>query len=415
MFKEGTNKLPPGLNSDKGEKVRILYIGKSKEVIDQLKAHEGLALIHKESAQDAIRHLTSADHPDAIICELYIPGCTAFEFLQSIREHPDLHRIIFILVSWEFREDIFKAAISSNVDDYYVIPLPEAGKLLSRIRFLKVYRSKKSQSAESETSEERLRIPRSKRIFDLVFASVALILLAPFLLLVMIAIRFETKGKVYYSSRRVGRELFNFYKLRSMHHGSDSELNKLAQEKNKYATEELPRMVDYAKPCPYCSELPAETTCSPLLHIGPNQICEYWYHHQKAEIAKAASSFIKIGNDPRITRVGKVIRNLSIDELPQLINVIKGDMSLVGNRPLPVYEAEKLTTDEMALRFLAPAGLTGLWQVELRGKAGKMSAKERMLLDNQYADLFVENKYSLWYDLKLILRTIPAIFQKETS
>jgi len=84
---------------------------------------------------------------------------------------------------------------------------------------------------------------------------------------------------------------------------------------------------------------------------------------------------VKIVDDPRVTKVGKFIRNTSIDELPQLINVLKGDMSIVGNRPLPVYEAEMLTGDELSKRFLAPPGITGLWQVELRGKGGKCPKK----------------------------------------
>jgi lipopolysaccharide/colanic/teichoic acid biosynthesis glycosyltransferase len=83
-------------------------------------------------------------------------------------------------------------------------------------------------------------------------------------------------------------------------------------------------------------------------------------------------------------------------------------MSIVGNRPLPLYEAEKLTTDKHGLRFLAPAGLTGLWQVEKRGR-GKMSEEERLMLDNTYA-----RNHSFFYDMKLILKTIPALFQKES-
>jgi lipopolysaccharide/colanic/teichoic acid biosynthesis glycosyltransferase len=120
---------------------------------------------------------------------------------------------------------------------------------------------------------------------------------------------------------------------------------------------------------------------------------------------------VKILDDPRVTKVGKFIRNTSIDELPQLINVLKGDMSIVGNRPLPVYEAELLTADTLSKRFLAPPGITGLWQVELRGKGGVMSEEERMRLDNEYADHFEGDNYSFWYDVKLILRTIPALFQ----
>jgi lipopolysaccharide/colanic/teichoic acid biosynthesis glycosyltransferase len=122
---------------------------------------------------------------------------------------------------------------------------------------------------------------------------------------------------------------------------------------------------------------------------------------------KAGAAFFKLKDDPRITKIGKFIRNTSIDELPQLWNVIIGDMSIVGNRPLPLYEAEKLTTDKYALRFLAPAGITGLWQVEKRGK-GSMSEEERLQLDNIYA-----SNHSFWNDIKLICKTIPALFQKE--
>ncbi|PIV94508.1 MAG: response regulator receiver protein, partial [Flavobacteriaceae bacterium CG17_big_fil_post_rev_8_21_14_2_50_33_15] len=81
---------------------------------------------------------------------------------------------------------------------------------------------------------------------------------------------------------------------------------------------------------------------------------------------------------------------------------------------LPVYEAEMITADDLSKRFLAPPGITGLWQVELRGKGGKMSEEERMRLDNEYADHFKGDNYSFWYDMKLILRTIPALLQSDT-
>jgi lipopolysaccharide/colanic/teichoic acid biosynthesis glycosyltransferase len=123
---------------------------------------------------------------------------------------------------------------------------------------------------------------------------------------------------------------------------------------------------------------------------------------------KKGNSFVKIEKDPRITNVGRFIRKYSLDELPQLINVLKGDMSIVGNRPLPLYEAELLTQDGSVERFIAPAGLTGLWQVKKRGDSGKLSAAERKELDIYYA-----RHYSLWLDIKIIFRTFTAFIQKE--
>ena len=123
---------------------------------------------------------------------------------------------------------------------------------------------------------------------------------------------------------------------------------------------------------------------------------------------KEDNSFVKFQNDPRITKVGKIIRKYSIDELPQLFNILKGDMSVVGNRPLPLYEAELLTKDEYIDRFMAPSGLTGLWQVEKRGSSGKLSAEERKMLDIRYS-----KEFSFWFDVKLIFKTFTAFIQKE--
>ena len=117
--------------------------------------------------------------------------------------------------------------------------------------------------------------------------------------------------------------------------------------------------------------------------------------------------FSKFKEDPRVTKLGKILRNTSIDELPQLFNILKGDMSFVGNRPLPLYEAEKLTNIGYARRFAAPAGLTGLWQVTKRGKS-KVSDLERIQLDVLYA-----KRHSFRTDLIILLRTLKAVWQKE--
>ena len=113
-------------------------------------------------------------------------------------------------------------------------------------------------------------------------------------------------------------------------------------------------------------------------------------------------------NDTRITRIGHILRKYRFDELPQFWNVLKGDMSIVGNRPLPLYEAELLTTDEYIERFMAPAGLTGLWQVEKRGDQGALSAEERKQLDIKYA-----RNFPFGNDIKIICKTFTAFVQKE--
>jgi lipopolysaccharide/colanic/teichoic acid biosynthesis glycosyltransferase len=189
-----------------------------------------------------------------------------------------------------------------------------------------------------------------------------------------------------------------------MHLDADKRLLELSHM-NQYAKEAVE--ADLNTLCPRCAQLPKGQYCSHLLDYGTSKTCEYWFLEKKK--VKGQVAFLKIKNDPRVTNVGRIIRNTSIDELPQLFNVLKGDMSIVGNRPLPLYEANMLTTDQYSKRFSAPAGITGLWQVELRGKKGNMSEEERKMLDNNYAD-----NNSFWGDIILILRTIPALFQKES-
>lgn len=398
-------------------RLEILYIGDTEEVMKQILETKVpyVAFAIRRNALEAVKYLMSGKVPDGILCDPVLNGGNAFEMHTFIRGQLGLRTPAFILVSNVFREDLYLDALRNKLDDFFVFPIESADGMIDRINFIREYKNKVKQAQVSNQQVTfKYNMPVSKRLFDVVVASMVLALVSPFLILIAIAIRLETKGKVYYVSKRVGRDTFNFYKLRSMRQDAEHELSRLAAEKNQYSTPEADRTIDFSIPCPRCSQLNGEGPCSPVLHIGEQKICEYWFQYQKQEIDKEKAAFIKIKNDPRITRVGKFIRNLSIDELPQLINVIRGDMSLVGNRPLPVYEAEKLTYDEMAKRFLAPAGITGLWQVELRGKAGEMSEEERKKLDNEYAEIFLQNKYSLWYDLKLILRTIPALFQKET-
>jgi lipopolysaccharide/colanic/teichoic acid biosynthesis glycosyltransferase len=393
----------------------ILYIGHNPHYFDVVKQNDTSSIITLQNSAEVTQYLKSRQKPHAIICEYNLPGNNGIFLHDWIRKNKEFNSIPFILLSKDFNVDLYKLAFKKKIDDFYITSVTPAQDILSRIEFLCINKKPLTIKISEKTAEKAYRMPLSKRIFDIFVASSVLLFASPFLLLVMLAIRLESKGKVYYISKRVGRETFDFYKFRSMRTGSEVLLKNLAQEKNQYKKEQTISTKDPLKTlCPKCITLLDGESCSPIMYIENQTICDYWFNIQKREAAKNNSTFVKILDDPRVTKVGKFIRTTSIDELPQLINVLKGDMSIVGNRPLPVYEAELITGDEISKRFLAPPGITGLWQVELRGKGGKMSEEERIRLDNEYADHFKGDNYSFWYDIKLILRTIPALLQKES-
>ena len=393
--------------------LNILYVGNETKSFEKIQYQDKFSLTVLNNNLSAVNYLNSNKQPDAIICDYNLPGNNGMFLFDWIRDRTLYKNTPFILFEREFNSDNFKLAFKKRVDDYFVTSTSLPNDLLNRIQYLYDFKNKPSSSEKIIPVQETYKMPISKRIFDIVLASTVLLFAAPFLLLIILAIRLESKGKVYYIAKRVGRKTFDFYKLRSMRTGSDELLKNLAKEKNQYNNVSTPNDYDAEATCPKCSHLSKGETCSPVMYVDTNEICEYWHNFQQNKAAENGATFVKISNDPRVTRVGKFIRNTSIDELPQLINVLKGDMSIVGNRPLPVYEAEMLTEDTMSKRFLAPAGITGLWQVELRGQGGVMSEAERMKLDNEYADHFRGDNFSFWYDIKLILRTIPALLQKD--
>ncbi len=400
------------------EKYNVLYIGGDTNVINELKKqNEQFSVSVVENGLAAINFLNNNPDVDAILSEDNLPGMNGIGLCRMIRQKHILPQTPFIIISHEKKSDLIHQAMKEKIDDVYFTPL-DLNKLYIRISFLRKFKIQFKQSYKSTEPVKEYKMPLIKRAFDILVSGVALILISPLLLLITLAVKLESKGPVFYTSKRVGTgyKIFDFYKFRSMYTGADAELkelehlNKYAARKEEKEEEKKESIQKETSPqeCPRCAKLAEGEYCSPTLYTGGEKICEYWYNKLKKE--KAQSTFVKITNDPRITKVGKIIRNTSIDELPQLFNVLKGDMSIVGNRPLPLYEAELLTSDDWSERFLGPAGITGLWQVELRGKKGEMSEEERKALDNQYA-----RTYSFWGDIKLILRTIPALLQKENA
>lgn len=247
------------------------------------------------------------------------------------------------------------------------------------------------------------KLPLWKRTFDIIASSVAIVVLSPLLVLVALAIRLESKGSIVYKSKRVGSnyKVFDFLKFRSMYSNADKRLKELSNL-NQYG-ESAEKEIEKIE----IDDLPLSEGNEQFMMVSDDFVLteEDFISMQRT---KQENAFVKLEKDPRITKIGQFIRKYSIDELPQLFNILKGDMSVVGNRPLPLYEAELLTRDEYIDRFMAPSGLTGLWQVEKRGGAGKMSAEERKNLDIKYA-----KEFSFKMDLSIIFRTFTAFIQKE--
>jgi lipopolysaccharide/colanic/teichoic acid biosynthesis glycosyltransferase len=386
----------------------LLYIGNNPEAIAAFgDLKDEFSVVQLPNGLKALSYLKEGNKPDAIVCEARLQGMNGIEVGKMIRGLTDLVKTPFIIFIFEKDKEITQSAFKARaiVDDIYPFPF-DLVKLHVRIKYLINYYETIKDQEKPDSAFKEYKIPFLKRAFDVVVSATALLFLSPILLATALAIRLESKGAVIYKSKRVGTgyKIFGFLKFRSMFTGADKKLGDL-KHLNQYAQNES-ESDEFDTDCPDCKKLPDGEFCSPVLYIKGLKICEHWYIEQKKK--QDASTFVKIKNDPRVTKIGNFIRNSSIDELPQLINVFKGDMSIVGNRPLPLYEAEQLTSDDWSARFMGPAGITGLWQVELRGKKGVMSEEERKALDNKYAET-----YSFWGDIKLIFRTIPALLQKE--
>jgi len=350
----------------------FLYIGlESYQLSFELNKaffHDALYFTELDEAKRYIyKAVLSGDAlPVAIICDASYSKSELIKFILRINFSPAVAVVPFILFS-EHLTDQEKIILGKmrGVDDVYN-QTAIFDKLIERIKFLRAFKVKKHTYLPKLEELEEV-FPESlldgflKRFLDITVSSFLLLFLSPILLIIAILIRIESYGPVFYSSLRAGSnyKIFKFYKFRSMFVDAESRMAEL-KAKNDYQSTEL-----------------------------------------------NAPKFYKFHNDPRITRFGMFLRNSSLDEIPQLFNVLKGDMSLVGNRPLPLYEAASLTQDQWAARFLAPAGMTGLWQITKRGKK-EMSVQERMDLDLIYA-----NKNSLIKDMWILFKTPRAMLQKE--
>lgn len=393
-------------------KLTILYIGSDQVVIDGFNdLGKQIKFVNFPNALNATVWLGEGNSVDGVICEKNIPGRNGIDFHEAFIEQADPHnQIPYLVLTEEDTATLFQQAFQQKVDDLYQKPV-DIEMIFKRIKQLQVLKPRMAL-VNREKSEPEVKIyktPFFKRTFDIVFSGLALLFLSPILIIFIIAIRIESKGKVYYISKRVGTgyRIFNFLKLRSMYPDADKRLKEF-EHLNQYTKtdEDDESVVEDTK-----VENEEQSSGSNTMLFGDDVVVEEGQHIMEKK-NQQESAFVKFENDPRITKVGHIIRKLSIDELPQLINVLKGDMSIVGNRPLPLYEAELLTTDGWTDRFNGPAGLTGLWQVEARGRTAKMSPEERKELDNKYSEI-AKSRFAFWKDIWIIIRTFRAVFQKE--
>ncbi len=201
-----------------------------------------------------------------------------------------------------------------------------------------------------------------KRLFDIVISLITITLTSPIWLVISLLIKLDSKGSILFKQERIGMDgrVFLFYKFRTMIDGADEELHKEAYKKNIEGLKEA---------------------------NGGND---------KKPV------FGKVKNDPRITRIGRILRRTSLDEMPQFLNVLRGQMSVVGPRPPIQYEVEAYKIWQRRRLDMKP-GISGLWQVSGRNR---LNFEEMVKLDLYY----IEN-WSLWLDLKIILLTLPAIWR----
>jgi len=314
----------------------------------------------------------------------------AIQFASKLQSHPEMgYRVLgFVDQEWHgmeaFRSTGYALAcgldgvpqyLRTSVVDEVVMALPmrslhfEASKIAAfceeqgiTVRMLSNLFNLKLAKSSAETWDGDALVTHktgrlegwpvvAKRVFDLVVSAILLLFLSPLLIVVALAIKITSPGPVMFKQKRLGfnKRRFDIYKFRTM-------------------------VVD------------AEKRMKEVEHLN-----------------EVSGPVFKIKNDPRITPLGRFLRKTSIDELPQLLNVLLADMSLVGPRPLPVRDYEGFNEDWQRRRFSVKPGITCLWQVKGRSSIG---FEQWMQLDLQYID-----KWSLWLDMQILVWTIPAILK----
>ena len=323
----------------------VLIVGTSKRAVEFAGKLEGNPALgycvigFADQQWDGIQNFQDGGH--SLVCDLHgLP-----EFLRS----NVVDEVVIGLPIRSFHDDASRLATVCEQQGIVVRVLPN-------IFDLKMARSRAEEMEGDSTITHYTGVIEGwpvvvKRLLDFCIALTALVIVSPVMLLAALFIAITSPGPIFFRQQRIGqnKRKFTIYKFRSM-------------------------AVD------------AEARLRQLEHLN-----------------EVSGPVFKIKEDPRITPVGKFLRKTSIDELPQLFNVLKGDMSLVGPRPLPLRDYEGFSQDWHRRRFSVRPGITCLWQVNGRSS---IPFEKWMELDMQYID-----RWSLWLDLKILARTIPAVLK----
>lgn len=214
-------------------------------------------------------------------------------------------------------------------------------------------KEKESESSINIVKDTKIAYNMTKRIVDFILSFIGLIVLSPAFLFLSIIIKIDSKGPVFFAHKRIGKNgnAIKIYKFRTMHKDAEAMIENFTEEQMK----------------------------------------EYKENY-------------KLKEDPRITRVGKILRKTSLDELPQILNILKGELSIIGPRPVVESELEKYGPNKSKFLSVKP-GLTGYWQANGRSST---TYEERMDMELYY----IENR-SLWLDIKLFFKTIISVIKRE--